>query len=431
MAGSVVAIAKSGSSRIVKRRRREARSRAIDWRKFPRVAFLAGGTAAAGWLCVQVTAVDALVKANPLLAAAFSPDDPRIAPRLAMIEFRLKNGAVDPAVSQRAIESLERAPLIEEPFLLAALESLVKGNELKAEALLMEARRRAPRAEMPRILLLDRYLRTGRVREAAAEITVIGRLVPGTNQVLVPQLAKFAADPKTRGDLAQVLKSDPDTRAGLLDHLATAGADPAVILALAGPVVPTLVPAEPPRWQRLLLDSLVAKGDVSKARLLWARFAGIDPQQANATLYGGNFQRLPGPPPFNWQFSSSPAGVAEPTKSSALQVEYYGRADAELASQLLSLRPGRYRLAFRASGDTPDRGSSVSWRLACQPSKAELVAVAVSKLSYAAKQIGGDFIVPPANCSTQWLRLVGTPAEFPSTHSITISDLQIQRVEAP
>lgn len=346
-----------------------------------------------------------------------------------MMEFRLKNGAVDPSVSKRAIEALQKAPLIEEPFLLAALDSLIKGDEPKADALLIEARRRQPRAEVPRILLLDRYLRTGRVREAAAEITAIGRLVPGTGQVLVPQLAKFAADPKTRSDLAEVLKSDPNTRAGLLDHLATAGADPEVILALAGPVVPTGASAEPPRWQRLLLDSLVSKGDISRARVLWGRFAGVNPHQVASNIYDGNFQRLAGPPPFNWQFSSSPAGIAEPTKSSALQVEYYGRADAELASQLLALRPGRYRLTFRALGDTPERGSSVSWRVVCQPSKVELAAVPISKLSYAAKQIGSDFIVP-VNCPTQWLRLIGTPAEFPSAHTVTISHLKIEGIRA-
>lgn len=397
----------------------------------PKIVLLGGGAVALGWLCVKVSAVDALVRANPLAAAAFSPDDPRIAPRLAMIEFRLKNGAVTPSVARRAIESLQKAPLIDEPFLLAALDSLVKGDEPRAEALLIEARRRRPRAEVPRILLLDRYLRTGRVREAAAEITAIGRLVPGTNQVLVPQLAKFAADPKTRADLAQVLKSDPDTRVGLLEHLATAGADTEVILALAGPIIPAPASAESPRWQRLLLESLVTKGDVSRARLLWARFAGVAPDQAAPGVYGGNFERLPGPPPFNWQFSSNSAGVAEPTNASALQVEYYGRADTEFASQLLTLKSGRYRLGFRALGDAPERGSSVSWRLVCQPSKVELAAIPITKLSYAAKRIGRDFTVPPTNCSTQWLRLLGTPAEFPTAHSITISDLQIQRMGAP
>jgi hypothetical protein len=53
--------------------------------------------------------------------------------------------------------------------------------------------------------------------------------------------------------------------------------------------------------------------------------------------------------------------------------------------------------------------------------------VPIDKLSYAPRTIGAAFVVPASGCSGQWLRLVGTPAEFPTAHSITISDLQIAR----
>ncbi len=379
-----------------------------------------------GWLAVKTTAVDALVRGNPLVAASFSPEDPRIATTLAMAEFRQKQGAITPQVAKSAIGSLQRAPLIEEPFLLAALHSLIREDPARAERLLIEARKRNPRSQVPRILLLDRHLRAGRMREAAGEITAIGRLVPGTTQVLVPQLAKFAEDPKTRGALAEVIKSDPNIRAVLLNHLAANGADPDVVLDMAGSVKPLPASVPSPDWQRLLLDSLINKGDIKRARLLWERFAGTSGTAARSTLYDANFQRLSGPPPFNWEFVSSAAGVAEPTKASALQVEYYGRADARLVSQLLTLKPGRYKLSFRATGDTPERGSNVSWRVSCQPGSAELAAIPIANLSCAPKQFGGDFVVPATGCSGQWLRLTGTPAEFPATHSITISNLQVR-----
>ena len=382
-----------------------------------------------GWLCVGTAAVDALVRRNPVVAASFSPDDPRIATTLAMAEFRQKQGAITPAVAKSAIGALQRAPLIEEPFLLAGLDSLIGGDVARAEALLMEARRRNPRSQVPRILLLDRHLRAKRMREAAAEIAAIGRLVPGTSEVLVPQLAKFAEDPKTRQALGEALESDSNIRSILLDHLAAKGADPDVVVDLAGPVAPASASVAPPNWQRLLLDSLVNKGDISRARLLWARFGGVAPREGPG-VYDGNFQRLAGPPPFNWTFESGAAGVAEPNKASALQVEYYGRAEARLASQLLTLKPGRYKLAFQAAGDTPKRGSGVAWRVTCQPSNAEIAAVPIANLSYAPKQISRDFVVPATGCSGQWLRLVGTSAEFPTAHSITISNLQARRAGA-
>jgi hypothetical protein len=408
------------------KRRREARTRAFEWKKLPKIVLLAGGTIALGWLCVTNTAVDALVRSNPLLAANFSPEDPRIATTLAMREFRQKQGEVTPAIAKSAIGSLQRAPLIEEPFLLAALDSLIRGEEARAERLLIEARRRNPRAQVPRILLLDRHLRAGRMQQAASEITAIGRLVPGTTQVLVPQLAKFAKDPKTRGPLAQVIKSDPNIRRVLLDHLAANGADPEVVLGLSGPIQPLTGGVPPPEWQRLLLSSMVEKGNIKEAHLLWRRFVGASGDESEPAVYDGNFQRLPGPPPFSWELITSAAGAAEPSKASGLQVEYYGRADARLASQLLTLKPGRYRLTFRATGDTPERGSNVFWRVSCQPSTTELAAIPIANLSYAPKQIGGDFIVPATGCAGQWLRLTGTPAEFPTAHSITISNLRVQ-----
>ncbi len=357
-----------------------------------------------------------------MAAASIAPGDPRIAPVLAMAEFRQKQGVVSPPVAKSAIQSLQKAPLMEEPFVLAALESLIRGDERRAEVLLAEARRRDPRSRVTRILLLDRHLRAGRVEQAAAEITTIGRLLPGTRKVLVPQLAKFAQDPKSRVSLAAVLKTDPGIREELLEHLASTGSDPDVVLGLARPITP----GAGARWQQLLLDSLVKNGEVVRARQLWAGFAGGAAGAATTGVYDGNFQRLPGPAPFNWQFTSGPAGVAEPTKVSALQVEYYGRADIELASQLLLLPPGRHRLAFSASGDTPERGSSISWRLVCHPKGAELAAIPLTGLSYAPKRLSGDFVVPPGGCSAQWLRLVGTAAEFPTAHSLTISNVQIR-----
>jgi hypothetical protein len=391
----------------------------------PKIVLLAGGAVAIGWLAVKSAAVDALVRRNPYAAASVSPGDPRIALNLAMAEFRLKQGAVTPPLAERAIGSLQDAPLAEEPFFLAALAALVRGDEAAAEPLLIEAKKRNPRARATRILLLDRYLRAGRVEQAAAEISGVSRLMPATRRVLVPQLARFASDPKTSGALADILRSDPELMSGLLEHLASSGAQPETVLRLAGNEAGSAPDGQSPAWQQKLLSSLVKKGDVAGAQRLWSRFAGVPVN--GAQIYDGQFQRRPGPPPFNWQFSSSAAGVAEPTKSRSLQVEYYGRTDAELASQLLTLPPGRHQLRFKAVGDSPERGSSVSWRLVCHPSNVEIASVPIDKLSYAPRTIGAAFVVPASGCSGQWLRLVGTPAEFPTAHSITISDLQIAR----
>jgi hypothetical protein len=416
--------------RIVKRRRREARQRAVDWSKAPKVVLLAGGTIFIGWLAVKTAAVDALVKRNPIAAASFAPNDPRIAPILAMAEFRQKQGLVSPPVAKAAIQSLQKNPLAEEPFLVASIEALKRGDEREAQLLLTEVRKRNPRSRIGRILLLDRHLRAKRVQQAAIEITGIGRLMPASKDVLVPELARFAADPKTRPALAAVLDTNQDMKRKLLEHLAGNGTDPDLVLELAGNLGVGTRPGDAPHWQNLLLTRLVDKGDLTEARQLWRRFAGASPPKVDQPVYDPGFQRLPGPAPFNWQFTSSPAGVAEPTKDQALQVEYYGRVDADFASQLLTLQPGQYQIAFRATGDSPEKGSRLSWRLVCQPSKVEVAAVPIGELSYAPKAISSRFAVPRVGCAGQWLRLVGTPAEFPTAQSVTIRDLEIRKAGA-
>lgn len=395
----------------------------------PKIVLLGGGAVVLGWVAVKSAAVNELVKRNPYAAASLSPSDPRIPITLAMDEFRRKQGAVSPAVAARAINSLQDAPLAEEPFFLAAMAALVRGDEARAQSLLMEAKRRNPRSRVTRILLLDRHLRAGRVEAAAAEISGISRLMPAARNVLVPQLARFAADPKTSAALADVLRADPELKRNLLEHMASSAADPATVLHLAGKEVGPAPGGDAPLWQQKLLTSLVDEGRVIEAHALWERFAGVP--SGSGGIYDGRFQGRPGPPPFNWQFGSSAAGVAEPTKSQSLQVEYYGRADAELASQLLTLSPGRYRLTFEASGDTPERGSNVSWRLSCHPGKVEIASVPIAKLTYAPRTIAAGFVVPPSGCASQWLRLTGTPAEFPTAQSITISDLEVRKVGAP
>jgi hypothetical protein len=224
--------------------------------------------------------------------------------------------------------------------------------------------------------------------------------------------------------LREVLMGDPIMQRAVLEHLAGAGTDPKVVLSLAPPQA---AGGAAPVWQGRLLQSVIDRGDLREARALWAELAGVDPAKLQPGVYDGRFQRLPGPPPFNWQFMESSGGVAEPTRSSALQVEFYGRANAELASQLVPVRPGRYRLGFSAFGSTPRAAGEggIAWRVLCYPSQAELASVPVRDLAFTPKQLGTSFTVP-GSCSAVWLRLAGTSSEFPATHSVTISDLQLR-----
>lgn len=425
MVASAAGSAKSGSSRIVRAKRSRARTSSQP-RNIARLLVLSLIALALGFMVVRAAAVDALLRKNPFAAARIAPDDPRAQMALARFEFSQKQGAVGPKRFQAALDGLGRAPLAYEPFLLGGVAALLEKDNAPAERMLAEARHRNPRARIPRLLLLDRYLRTGRVEQAAQEITVLTRLVPEANKVLIPELAKFAISPETRPALERVLRSNPEIRGAILYQLATTGADPNLVFGLAGKQAATPPGAEPEPWQAKILDALVARGEVQRARGLWTRLLPAAPPAGQA-LYDPDFRGLPGPPPFNWLLTSNNAGIAERAKPGALEVEYYGRLPAKLASQLLVLGPGRYRLSFRATGDAPASDESLGWTLTCVPGAQTIATLPIGKTSYAGTPIRGDFAVP-AGCAAQRLELIGKPTEFPATTSLSLSQLRLNRV---
>src|SRR5438270_52346 len=106
----------------------------------------------------------------------------------------------------------------------------------------------------------------------------------------------------------------------------------------------------------------------------------------------------PRPPPFNWVLTSSAVGVAERQPGGRLHVVFYGQEDGFLASQLLVLPPGSYRLSMGLLGDT-SHPRALSWSVWCDRAAEPLASVT---LDVAAAR-GLRFQVP-GGCPAQWLR---------------------------
>jgi hypothetical protein len=383
-----------------------------------------GGVALAA-LVVRTSVSYALVDANPYAVSKIAPDDPRVALNIALFEFVLKNGAISERSRNRAYEALARAPLAETPMLIAAVDALAAGDTKKGDALLAEARRRDPRFLLARLLLLDRELRENKLAGATQEIAVLARLAPETSSLLVPQLATMAANPRTGATLMRVLRSDPKLQQEVLAKLA-ATAQPDLVQRLAKEAPPA--PGASADWQGVLLGRLVGAGDFGQAYARWRDFARLPPDNGAKSVYDGRFQNLAGAAPFNWQLTGSAAGVAERNADGGLQVQYFGRVGTELAAQLLLLRPGNYRLLVQADGDASGEGARLAWTVECAQSKARLGELGLVKISSSPKTLAAPFTVPAAGCAAQWLRLSGSPAEFPTEQDATIREIRAEKV---
>ena len=389
-------------------------------------AIAVAGAVATGWLVVKTSAVDALVTVNPYVASTVPTADPRIAIEIAMAEFSARGGRVTEPTKRKLFAAAREAPLADEPFLLAAVDALVQKDRERAEQLLLAARRRDPRSDFARLLLLDSYLRRNKILEATQEMSSLAAIAPGAGDLLVAELARFAQNPDTAAALEKALKADPRFRDRLLGHLASNNADPDLILRLANnvPAPPGAAPSPP--WQGQLITSLAERGQIARAYELWRTFSAPRAPEKKVGVHDGRFQGLPGGAPFGWNFPASPAGVAERTAARVLQVGYYGRDPAELATQLLMLPPGAHRLSVRAEGDAEGRDSRLAWKIQCQQSKSEIADLVLRKLTYAPRIVSVNFTVPASGCSAQWLRLVGAPGEFAKAQNAAISAVQIE-----
>lgn len=407
-------------------RKRVGRRQAPKPVEIIKIGLLATGALLLGWQVVTTSAVNALVRRNPLAAAAVAPDHPAVVFKLAMVEFRQQRGGIAPDTANRVKRAFNQAPLAEEPLMLNGVSALVSGRADLGERLFTAARDRNPRSRLPHLMLLDRYLRSDRVSEAASEITILARLLPQATPVLTSELAKFSEDPKSRLALGKVLRTDPGTRHAVLSHLAQKGAGREVVLSLAQ--ASGALPGSPnDSWKADLLNGMVGTGRIKEALAVWQGFADVKQREASKAVHDERFGGLPGAPPFGWSLLTNSAGLAERRAGGGLEVEYYGRADADLASQLLVLGPGRYRLSVRAEGEAIEASSYLAWRILCHGSNAAIAEMPIKNLTFQQRVISADFAIPATGCSAQWLKLVGVPAEFPKTQAVVFPEVRVGR----
>lgn len=331
-----------------------------------------------------------------------------------------RGAAVPPSARQAIYDVSRKAPLSADPFLVEGTISEMDGDPARAERLFLAARNRNPRSQGARYFLADRFLKTNRILPGLVELGALARLSERAAQPLIPALAAYARTPGAVTELRRYFRLSPVARDQTLALLADDAANAPLILSLAPEALSGGAPAD---WQGRLIQSLIAAGDYAGADALWRRVSGVENR---GLLFNPQFRASSAPPPFNWQYPIGSAGVAEATGSGGLDVIYYGREEAVLASQLVRLAPGGYRLSMRAEGQS--RSDGLAWNVVCVPGKAALLRLPVG--TGGEGRIAGAFAVPATGCAAQMLELRGRPGDVPQTEQLTISDLKLDQLAA-
>ena len=305
-------------------------------------------------------------------------------------------------------------PLAPEPFLVRGIQAQMAGDGGTAQRAFEAAQWRDPRSQAAAYFLADRYLQTGETKRGLIEVAAFARLSPNGAASIGPALAAYASNPANWPALKAMLASNPDLQNSTLVTLASSMATVPAVLALADP---RAKPDQAP-WLTPLLTTLAAAGDYGKARALWAKASG---SRADELIHDAGFSDKVAPPPFNWALTSSAVGIAEREAGGHLHVVFYGQQDGILASQLLLLTPGTYRLSTQLIGDRV-RARSLNWSVWCDKAPTP---IASTSLDGAAS--GWTFRVPPG-CPAQWLKLSGSSGDIAEQVDITIGALKLERM---
>jgi len=373
-----------------------------------------GGALLLGVVAVRNAIVVQFAEVRPDVAGRVWPGHPssEIWSGLTQIGTSARLGKAAPSSALALIrDAAAKKPLSAEPFIVRGVQAQVAGNQRLAIEAFRTALARDHRSIPARYFLVQQYFRSGDVEGGLKELTLLARMVPNGVDSLGGYIAAYAKDPAKRPQVLALFRSDPRIERAALTVLAADPANADLILRLANPAL------DPPSWAPRLLESLVAAGKYAEAHSIWGQVSHV-PLDSKNLIFDTTFDQAKPPAPFNWVLASSTVGLAERQSGSRLHVLFYGHDDGDLATQLLVLTPGRFRLAFRVSGDLAN-ARALSWNLSCARSGAALLSVQLAKAAPSA-----TFQVP-SGCEGQYLKLSAAALDLPQQVDITITDLAL------
>jgi hypothetical protein len=378
--------------------------------------------AAALLLGIQVVrnaAVHASAELDPQLAARVWSSHPAVEISLGLADIgraSRERRSIDLATFALMNDAAAQAPLEAGPFLVRGVRAQMTGDDETARLAFVAAQWRDPRSLPAAYFLANYYLRHGQALQGLLQTAVLGRLSPGSTAIVAPFVATYAQNPSNWREIRSLFRSQPDLEDNVLTALAADGRNATAILAVADA---DHRKADSP-WLPVLLSSLVSAGDYARAKAVWSLVAGGLPDRD--LIFDPQFSTPGPPPPFNWTLASSGIGLAERQAGKRLHVSFYGNEDGVLASQLLLLPEGQYRLQMQLEG-TSSHLDSLRWSIRCDKAA---VPVADIRIDVAAKR-GWTFQIP-AQCPAQWLELSGRSGDFAQQAHATIGRLSIKRV---
>lgn len=390
-----------------------------------------GLTAVSVWLAWEIAKAPIAERAPAVLAMRIAPTSPEVLRRAA--ESELASGRTENAKAL-AEESLSRAPFNARALRVRGLAAASEGRLTEADELLTLAGNWSLRDDPAHAWLVEHRLRRGDYRSAFAHADTLARRRVDLYPSLFELFSTAASlDPRAVGAVADLLEERPPWRWAYLGYLRHDPDGDPVLLAVALALENSKAPLDSSELSDAYQHWL-GEGRLGAISLLRARSGrpAMDSLVGNGNFSTAEDQQIK---PFGWSLGIGAglnAEVLEDDQDSsnlALRVDYDGYGSTIVASQVLTLTPGRYSLSLRERLESRTGNAHVSWRINCIEDRSEIVRLTTPAqadevtASWRARQVG--FTIPAEGCVAQYIALNPDPSDRRAPLIVWFDDVKI------
>jgi hypothetical protein len=359
-----------------------------------------------GYLALVLTVANATAHLAPSVALRFWPNHAVAQARMAdtLIAANPRQLNLD-RPSGHAIAALRRNPTIAAAARILGIRALLRRDEAKGARLFHYAASMSMRDVPTQLWLLEQQVSENHVAGALEHFRIVLRVSTAAQATLFPVLTSAMADPDLLAPIARRANGEPWAEA-FQRFAGTNAADP-VNAARLLIMLDRMGTPPPPDMLQEVEGRLVNAGRIDVAGRLYRL---IDPRwdaRSLASQLDGDFSRTGDRPLFGWTLASElawravPAGAA--AGNQALNVSARESVSSLVASRLMQLRPGRYRLDGRYGVVQRTGGWGIQIGIACAQGARPTLSPP-TMLAAQGGAFGASFVVPNG-CRAPWVSL--------------------------
>jgi len=330
----------------------------------------------------------------------------------------IKQDESNPSLArQTAIEALRSNPTDGRIFLLLAIIAEQSENKALAESIAASTEFLHPRRPEHQLQLGYFWARQGRIPKAMEHWSVALQMKPELGKELYPLFLTIAESSTYRTLMTEMKAPFPNWNEAFFNYAIKNSISLETVSALYMPYErQQQIPPESVR--KAYLSRLMAEGMWTDAYFVWLNTLAGAQLNSLGNINNGGFEQEFAQDGFAWQFTASRNFIVNPqptygmTGTKALRVEFLGTAPAttRLAMQNLLLDSGEYQFSGKYRIDGLATVTGFKWRLSC--SNGNLLAETpymVGSVPWTTFRL--PITVPAADCASQRLELVMTPAD--------------------